>query len=168
MSGTIEPGTQPADVDVAEAAMFHSISTNEFLDSLGPMRTELGPIEYVPQSTRNLGTPSSLRSLGADSAYDASGEFGNGSHRRVRSTSSSTSIPKRPQRLVAVRYFLDRPGYGLHNSAVRMWFEPPKRCTPQQLHDFLKEQGIALDDLLVEVYLDKFQSFMLLRRLNGI
>ena len=159
----IDPGTQPVDVEAAEAAMFHhSTSTNEFLDSVGPMRTQVGPIEYVPQSTRKLGAPSSLRSLGADPAGDTT-TTSSGSHRRVRSGSlGSMEVAKRPQRLVAVRYFLDRPGYGLHNSAVRMWFEPPKRCSPEQLHGFLKEQGIALDDLLVEVYLDKFQSFMLL------
>jgi uncharacterized protein len=65
-------------------------------------------------------------------------------------------------RLVAVRYFLDRPGYGLHNSAVRLWFDPPARARPQDVVDFLKEQQIALDGLLVEVYLDRFRSFMML------
>jgi len=190
---TIEPGTQPSDVEAAEqSAMVHSASSNEFLDGLGPMRTEMGPIEYVPQSMRTLGgTPSSMRSLGGDSTYEAYSErqpqsgtgsiFGtpgaggtpspplqppqspvtSSSHRRINSATTTTT-GKRPQRLVAVRYFLDRPGYGLHNSAVRMWFEPPARCTPQQLSSFLKEQGISLEDLLVEVYLDKSQPFMLL------
>jgi uncharacterized protein len=65
-------------------------------------------------------------------------------------------------RMVAVRYFLDRPGYGLHNSAVRLWFNPPAQAQPQDVMDFLKEQQIALDGLLVEVYLDRFQSFMML------
>jgi uncharacterized protein len=65
-------------------------------------------------------------------------------------------------RLVAVRYFLDRPGYGLHNSAVRLWFNPPAQAQPQDVMDFLREQQIALDGLLVEVYLDRFQSFMML------
>lgn len=186
MPTTIEPGTQPSDVEAAESAVFPHSASNEFLDSFGPMRTQMGPIEYVPQSVRTLGTPSSVRSLGGDSCYEeahsergqrhsGSGAFRAGGATpppppppspgtgRLRSNSAtSVTKGKRPQRLVAVRYFLDRPGYGLHNSAVRMWFEPPAQCTPQNLSGFLKEQGIALDDLLVEVYLDRFQSFMLL------
>jgi GPR1/FUN34/yaaH family len=66
-------------------------------------------------------------------------------------------------RLVAVRYFLDRPGYGLHNSAVRLWFHPPgPRCTCQQVRTFLLEHQIALPGLLVEVYLDQFGAYMML------
>jgi len=66
------------------------------------------------------------------------------------------------QRLVAVRYFLDRPGYGLHNSAARLWFHPPPICKPHHVRSYLKEHGIALPGLLVEVYLDKIESFMAL------
>jgi len=67
------------------------------------------------------------------------------------------------RRLVAVRYYLDRPGYGLHNSAMRLWFDPPESCRPCDVHKFLNHQGIAFSDsLLIEVYLDKFRSFMLL------
>jgi succinate-acetate transporter protein len=65
-------------------------------------------------------------------------------------------------RVVALRYFLDRPGYGLHNSAARLWFDAPAVCTPLQVYEFLKEQQIAMDGLLIEVYLDAIQSFMLL------
>jgi hypothetical protein len=65
-------------------------------------------------------------------------------------------------RLVAVRYFLDRPGYGLDNSAVRLWFDPPARAQPSDLGEFLMDQRIALEGLLVEVYLDQFRSFMML------
>jgi succinate-acetate transporter protein len=114
-------------------------------------------------------------------------------------TSSSAIIasPEGPiRRMVAVRYFLDRPGYGLHNAAVRLWIDPPTVCVPSDLHQYLMKHGIipsddetgsaALgdnsshylstnsvshdgfasyhhDDFLVEVYLDKFQSFMLLQ-----
>ena len=67
-----------------------------------------------------------------------------------------------PPRLVAVRYFLDRPNYGLHNSAVRLWFDPPAICTANDVSNFLKEQNIAMPGLLVEVYLDQFESFMML------
>jgi len=63
-------------------------------------------------------------------------------------------------RIVAVRYFLDRPGYGLHNSAMRLWWHPPALCTAREIQDFLQVQGIALPGLLVELYLDQFQSFM--------
>jgi succinate-acetate transporter protein len=65
-------------------------------------------------------------------------------------------------RLVAVRYFLDRSGYGLHNSAARLWFDVPARAQPHDVGDFLRDQQIALEGLLVEVYIDRFQSFMML------
>lgn len=61
-----------------------------------------------------------------------------------------------------VRYFLDRPGYDLHNSAARLWFCPPANCNPHHVEAFLNKQGIALPGLLVEVFLDKYESFMLL------
>jgi hypothetical protein len=61
-----------------------------------------------------------------------------------------------------VRYYLDRPGYDLTNSAARLWFHPPLRCKPTDVKEFLENQRIALPGLLVEVYLDKYESFMLL------
>ena len=166
----VEPGTQPPDVEAAEAATFlRNSQSNEFLDGIGPIRTFVSSTDYVPMSTRNMGemmgAPDSLRSLGGEQSSHSAGEPPSSPNptRRVRANSVSSGLTgKRPQRLVAVRYFLDRPGYGLHNSAVRLWFEPPARCTPTALQLFLNEQGIALDDLLVEVYLDRFQSFMLL------
>jgi hypothetical protein len=63
-------------------------------------------------------------------------------------------------RVVAVRYFLDRPGYGLHTSAMRLWWHPPAICDARAIRDFLQVQGIALPGLLVELYLDQFRSFM--------
>jgi hypothetical protein len=66
------------------------------------------------------------------------------------------------QRVVAIRYYLDRPGYGLHDSAARLWFNPPAVCQPKDLEAFLIERGIAFEGLLVEVFLDKIQSFMIL------
>lgn len=65
-------------------------------------------------------------------------------------------------RLVAVRYFLDRPGYGLDNSALRLWFHPPALARPNDICEFLRAQQIALDGLLIEIYLDQFKSFMML------
>lgn len=63
---------------------------------------------------------------------------------------------------MVVRYFLDRPGYDLHNSAARFWFNPPSTVTPVDVLEYLTKQGIALPGLLVEVYLDRFGSYMLL------
>jgi uncharacterized protein len=66
-------------------------------------------------------------------------------------------------RLLVVRYFLDRPGYGLHNSSARLWRDPPPKCSASDIMEFLVAQGIKGDkDLLSEVYLDKFECFMLL------
>lgn len=45
---------------------------------------------------------------------------------------------------------------------MRLWFDPPEICKPSALKNFLKAQNILLPELIVEVYLDKFQSFMLL------
>lgn len=81
---------------------------------------------------------------------------------RIAEANAASTYDRPPRRLVAVRYFLDRPGYGPHNSASRLWFDPPRRMLPKHVSAFLVRQGIALDGLLVEVYLDKFQSFMLL------
>jgi hypothetical protein len=103
----------------------------------GPVRTRVSSeIEYASQ-----------RSLTGQHSSPSSSRF-------LKSPS--------PRRLVAVRFFLDRPGFGLHNSAMRLWFDPPEICKPSALKNFLKAQNILLPELIVEVYLDKFQSFMLL------
>lgn len=65
-------------------------------------------------------------------------------------------------RLVVVRYFLDRNGRDVKNSAARLWFHVPKKCKPDQIRVFLAEQGITIDGLIVEIFLEKFGSFMLL------
>ena len=65
-------------------------------------------------------------------------------------------------RVVCVRYYLDRPGYGLDKSAARFWFQPPPIVTPADIDIFLRRQQISFDSLLVEVYLDKFESYMML------
>jgi uncharacterized protein len=67
--------------------------------------------------------------------------------------------------LVVVRYYLDRAGYDLHNSSSRFWKDPPAVATPGDIADFLDQQSIKRKDdakMLVEVFLDKFGSFMLL------
>lgn len=82
----------------------------------------------------------------------------------VREGSDCANIgsAKKDAGLVAVRYFLDRPGYGLSQSSARLWLDPPSTCTAVHVQCFLTDQGIALDDLLVEIFIDKFQSYMLL------
>eukprot|EP00977_Amphora_coffeiformis_P013128 scaffold3396_cov176-Amphora_coffeaeformis.AAC.1 len=81
---------------------------------------------------------------------------------RVENNGLTTQQPEGGGRVVVVRYFLDRPGYGLHNAAARLWFCPPAVCTPADVGVYLVEQQIALEGLLVEVYLDKLECFMML------
>lgn len=68
--------------------------------------------------------------------------------------------------LVVVRYFLDRRGYDIHNSSSRLWNNPPvPYSTAFDIATFLDRQGIKKKDdskMLVELFLDKFGSFMLL------
>ena len=89
-----------------------------------------------------------------------------GHHTRIDSVAwkdvSKQMDMKGSDRLVVVRYFLDRPGYGLHNSAARLWFHPPVKCKPKDVKEFLVSHRIAIPGLLVELYLDKFESYMLL------
>lgn len=66
-------------------------------------------------------------------------------------------------RLVVVRYFLDRPGYDLRHSSARLWENPPRICTALDVESFVERQGIAIDNVLIEIYIDKFQSYMLLQ-----
>jgi uncharacterized protein len=78
-------------------------------------------------------------------------------------TDPSSNTPM--ERVVLVRYFLDRPGYDLSNSSSRLWVNPPALTTPKDISKFLHEQGIKLSNdtkLLVELYLDHYQAFMLL------
>ena len=83
----------------------------------------------------------------------------NGFHTEIKSSSNEVA------RMVVVRYYLDRPGYNLDNSSSRLWKNPPATCSPVDIAAFLHEQGIRDDSdkkLLVELYLDKFHSYMLL------
>jgi succinate-acetate transporter protein len=84
---------------------------------------------------------------------------------RLGSSMSSTSANTPGERVVLVRYFLDRPGYDLSNSSSRLWVNPPIHTTPQDISKFLHEQGIKLSNetkMLVELYLDHYEAFMLL------
>ena len=74
------------------------------------------------------------------------------------------------QRLVVVRYFLDRPGYSSTNSSARFWENPPSpNCTLLDIRDFLVQQNILENNtkdeppqILAEVYLDRYSSYMVL------
>lgn len=163
-------GIQPDAADLESHAFLPN--TNSKLESnLSPIRTRVsGSIEYVPMSLKRLNSTNSnaehRRAVSTSSCifHDSNNAANNISSSKLNDTTNGTPSNEktRHQRLVAVRYFLDRPGYGLHNSAMRLWFDPPALCTPVALRQFLEEQGIVLIDLLTEVYLDKFQSFMLL------
>ena len=74
---------------------------------------------------------------------------------------------KDDQRLVIVKYFLDRPGYGIKNSSARLWKDAPLKCTSAHIRAFLLEQGIWEDDhILVEVYLDTYETYMVLEAME--
>jgi succinate-acetate transporter protein len=172
MNGMVsQEGIQPDGVAADLDNHAFLANNNSLLESnVSPIRTRVsGTIEYVPMSLKSLNSISSnaehLRtgSIGSCISHDSINAANINSSKFNDTVNGTSSNQKtRHQRLVAVRYFLDRPGYGLHNSAMRLWFDPPALCTPVELRQFLEEQGIALTDLLTEVYLDKFQSFMLL------
>ena len=74
------------------------------------------------------------------------------------------------ERLVVVRYFLDRAGYGLQQSSARIWRDAPEICKPDDIRAFLDRQGIKDskdENLLAEVYLDKYECYMMLDALEG-
>jgi succinate-acetate transporter protein len=76
---------------------------------------------------------------------------------------SVTIAPGSTKSLVVVRYYLDRPGYDLQNSSSRFWKDPPAIVTATDVANFLHQQGIKSKDdtgMLVEIYLDRFGSFM--------
>lgn len=72
------------------------------------------------------------------------------------------------ERLVIVRYYLDRPGYDINHSSARIWKDPPPTCYAVDVQDFLARQGITTreDGIIAEIYLDKFKSYMLLQALG--
>jgi uncharacterized protein len=87
--------------------------------------------------------------------------------------SASIQVASSTEPYLLVRYFLDRPGYGLHNSSSRLWRSLPDTypiVAAKDVHAFLHQQGIlppagassTSQNLLCEIYLDQFQSYMLL------
>ena len=44
---------------------------------------------------------------------------------KVRPPRSQNAQEGNNARLAVVRYFPDRPGFGLHNAVARLWFNPP-------------------------------------------
>jgi hypothetical protein len=82
-------------------------------------------------------------------------------------TRESANGDKDDQRLVVVKYFLDRPGYGLQNASARLWKDAPKKCRATDIRTFLLEQGIWEDDhALLEVYLDTYEAYMVVEAME--
>jgi hypothetical protein len=82
-------------------------------------------------------------------------------------TRESANGVKDDQRLVVVKYFLDRPGYGLQNASARLWKDAPKKCRAADIRTFLLEQGIWEDDhVLLEVYLDTYEAYMVVEAME--
>ena len=92
---------------------------------------------------------------------------------RIRSVAdgdtADMNAAEQQQRVVVTRFFLDRPGYDLQNSSARLWRDAPETCKASDIAAFLVDQGMMTtaqqndeDGLVVEVYLDKFHSYMLL------
>ena len=79
-------------------------------------------------------------------------------HTKIADGGESTAT----KHMVVLRFFLDRPGYDIQHSSARLWRDPPSTCTASDVSAFLVDQGIAGDGLVVEIYLDKFRSYMLL------
>ena len=113
----------------------------------------------------------------ATSSTASSSNHPNGDHpgraAAVAATSSLNSNNS-DDRIVLVRYYLDRPGYDLSNSSSRLWINPPcPSTTPNDILQFLHDEGIKSNDendpshnLLVELFLDTYQTFMLLEACN--
>jgi len=82
----------------------------------------------------------------------------------TRIESSDETSPN--ERFVVVKYFLDRAGYDLQHSSARLWKGTvPSNCKAEDISAFLEQQGIVdpIDShMLVEVYLDKFETYMAL------
>ena len=73
------------------------------------------------------------------------------------------------ERLVVVRYFLDRQGYSLQNSSARLWKNAPSICKADDIRIFIEMQGIKeVNDhhMLVEVLLDKYECYMVIDALG--
>eukprot|EP00978_Attheya_sp_CCMP212_P021769 scaffold63999_cov51-Attheya_sp.AAC.2 len=83
----------------------------------------------------------------------------------VANTINEKNDPEEEDRLVLVKYFLDRPGYDLKNCSSRFWINPPHTVNSQNILHFLVTHKIPLDHLLVEVYSNKYECFMILEAL---
>lgn len=75
------------------------------------------------------------------------------------------------ERLVIVKYFLDRQGYDLQHSSARLWKggSVPPKCKANDIAAFLDRQGICTadeDHMLIEVLLDKYETYMALEAIQ--
>ena len=80
--------------------------------------------------------------------------------RRTSIARLSTDGDNKGARVVAVRYFLDRPGADLTKASVRIYQNPPAACKASDVKAYLERQNLVPAGSLCEVYLDAFEAFM--------
>ena len=80
--------------------------------------------------------------------------------RRTSIARLSTDGDNKGVRVVAVRYFLDRPGADLTKASVRIYQNPPAACKASDVKAYLERQNLVPAGSVCEVYLDAFEAFM--------
>jgi len=82
---------------------------------------------------------------------------------RIRSTGSDAVVSDQ-KRVVAIKYFLDRPDMDIDKASVLLFKRPPMICRASDVAAFLERQGLIKRQgegaFLAEVYLDRFKAFM--------
>lgn len=155
---------QETNGNAVNGARPNTVADGAFALGAVPFPHELGPnsghMTHV-RSRVNLEELDKEKMKRETSANEAKTPLGH--HRTPTNVTIDLTLSSKITRLVVVRYFLDRPGYEMmQNSTARFWFDPPAICKPHHVEAFLEEQNIALKGLLIEVFLDKVQSFMIL------
>ena len=77
--------------------------------------------------------------------------------RRTSIARLSTDGDNKGARVVAVRYFLDRPGADLTKASVRIYQNPPAACKASDVKAYLERQGLVPAGSVCEIYLDAFE-----------
>ena len=80
--------------------------------------------------------------------------------RRTSIARLTTDGDNKGARVVAVRYFLDRPGADLTKASVRIYQNPPAACKASDVKAYLERQNLVPAGSVCEVYLDAFEAFM--------
>lgn len=71
--------------------------------------------------------------------------------------------------VVAVRYYLDLPGYDVSKSSLRFWKNAGDEINSDDLLKFLKDEGIVHDEnmMIVEVLLEEYSAYISLDAYDG-